>query len=135
MILVNGRYREVLSDKILDSPILTDPTYTTQYSSPLKILDDSSGTIIINWTNANVQYVELTGVDRVVSFANPIAGGRYIFIIKQGSGGSKTITTWPTILWTGGSAPALTTTAARFDIVSFVYDGTNYYGSIVNNFY
>lgn len=120
----------ILVDTVIDSP-----TFVTQYNSPLITLDDSSGTIAIDWDDGNVQYFELTGTGRTVTFSHPNAGARYVLIIKQAAAGSKTITTWPTIKWQGGSAPTLTATGNRYDIISLIYDGTNYYGSIVDNFY
>jgi hypothetical protein len=48
--------------------------------------------------------------------------------VKQGTGGSKTIS-WPTITWNKGSAPTLQTAAGSVDVVSVIYDGTNYFGT------
>lgn len=105
-----------------------------QYYSGKKTLTDSS-TIALNWKDGNVQYVVLGG-NRTFTFANPRDGARYLIILKQDGTGSRTVT-WPaTVLWTGGSAPTLTTTANKVDIVTFVYDGTNskYYGVASLNF-
>jgi hypothetical protein len=52
--------------------------------------------------------------------------------LVQGTGGGFTAT-WPTsgvsVKWVGGTAPVLSTAAGAIDIVSFYYNGTNYYGS------
>jgi hypothetical protein len=34
------------------------------------------------------------------------------------------------VKWPGGTAPTLTTTNGKYDIFSFIYDGTNWYGFI-----
>jgi hypothetical protein len=62
-----------------------------------------------------------------VTFANPVNGAVYRFIIIQDGSGSQTITTWPTIKWAGGAAPTLSTPAASIDIVTLLYVGTTYY--------
>lgn len=96
-------------------------------------LTDGS-TIAVDWTNGATQTVTLGATGRTVTFANPVAGQVYRLIIKQDGTGSRTITTWPTIRWAGGSAPTLTTTASKADIVTLLYDGTDYFGSVTQNF-
>ncbi|MGC4058183.1 MAG: hypothetical protein QM743_08700 [Chitinophagaceae bacterium] len=97
-----------------------------QYSSTIQTLTDGS---TITW-NANLgcqATVTLGGTGRTLTISNPIAGSFYIVKIIQGTGGSKTIGTWPTnTKWSGGTGPTLTTTAGAVDIVSFWFDGTNY---------
>lgn len=104
---------------------------TGQYFSTRFALTDGA-TIALDWNNGNVQSVTLGG-NRTFTFANPKDGGRYLIILKQDATGSRTLT-WPTIKWAGGSAPTLTTTANKYDIISLVYDGTNYYGVPSLNF-
>jgi hypothetical protein len=40
--------------------------------------------------------------------------------------------TWPTVKWSGGAAPTMTT-GAKTDIYTFIYDGTDVFGSAVQN--
>lgn len=83
----------------------------------------------INWNNGNNQALTLTG-NTTLAFSNPIEGAWYTLFIKQGPGAPFTIT-WPgSVAWSGGSAPTLTTTAGRTDVVSFYFDGTNYIGFV-----
>lgn len=88
-------------------------------------------TIALDWVNGNVQKVTLGG-NRTFTFANPVDGMRCLIYLTQDGTGSRTIT-WPTIRWTGGSAPTLTTTAAKTDIISITYMGTDYFGASVAN--
>lgn len=107
---------------------------TGQYFSTKFTLTDGA-TIALDWNSGNVQYVVLGG-NRTFTFANPKDGGRYTLIIKQDGTGSRTLT-WPAaVLWPAGSAPTLTTTANKVDIIGCVYDGTNskYYCSSSLNF-
>lgn len=102
-----------------------------QYVSTKFALTDS-GTIALDWNNSNVQSVTLGG-NRTFTFANPLTGGRYLIVLKQDGTGSRTVT-WPTIKWQGGVTPTLTTTAGKVDLITLIYDGTDYYGIATANF-
>ena len=91
-------------------------------------------TIAIDWDNGATQYVVLGATGRTVTFANPVNGAVYRFIIIQDGSGSQTITTWPTIKWAGGVAPTLSTTADYIDIVTLLYCNSVYYGDISLDF-
>jgi hypothetical protein len=97
-----------------------------------ELTDDA--TIAIDWDNGATQYVVLGATGRTVTFANPVSGQVYRFIIIQDATGSRTITTWPSVKWAWGSSPTLTTTGDKIDIVTLLYAGTTYYGDFVNNF-
>jgi len=102
-----------------------------QYASTRFGLTDG-GTIALNWNNGNVQSVTIAG-NRTFTFTNPKEGGRYLICLKQDATGSRTIT-WPTITWAGGTAPTLTTTANKMDIITLVYANSTYYGEISKNY-
>ena len=97
-----------------------------------ELTDDA--TIAIDWDNGATQYVVLGATGRTVTFANPVNGAVYRFIIIQDGGGSQTITTWPTIKWAGGVAPTLSTTGDYIDIVTLLYCNGVYYGDISTDF-
>jgi len=102
-----------------------------QYASTRFALTDGA-TIALDWNNSNVQSVTLGG-NRTFTFANPKDGGRYLIRLKQDATGSRTVT-WPTIIWRGGTAPTLTTTANKVDLITLIYDGTSYYGDASLNY-
>jgi hypothetical protein len=91
-------------------------------------------TIAVDWNNGPSQYVTIQATGRTVTFSNPVEGARYLIAVTQGSGGSKTITTWPTITWQGGSAPTLTTAAGKTDLITLVYVNGVYYGNYSLNY-
>ena len=68
-----------------------------------------------------------------MSTTNEDVGQRFILRLKQGSGGSKTVGTWfgNRVMWPGGSAPTLSTTAGHVDLFGFLVTsgsaGTFYY--------
>jgi hypothetical protein len=87
----------------------------------------------INWNDGNVQE-EVLGDNTTFTFTNPKAGATYILIIKQSSGGGNTITWDPRVTWVGGATPVMTSTADRFDVYTFVFDGNRFFGSYTQNF-
>ena len=94
----------------------------------------SGATITWNVTNGANSELTLNATGATLSITNPIAGYTYTLVVTQGAGGSRTITTWPTgTRWTGGTAPTLSTTAGQRDVVSFYYNGSNYYGTFLPN--
>ena len=94
----------------------------------------NSGTAdTIDWTLSNKQKSTLTG-NCTFTFTAPPGPCNLILKLVQDATGSRTVT-WPAaVKWSGGTAPTLTTTASKIDIISFYYDGTNYYGQSALNF-
>ena len=73
----------------------------------------------------------MTGNTTTFAFTNPTNPCNLLLKIAQDGTGSRTITNWDTdIKWAGGgTAPTLSTGANAVDIISFYFDGTNYYGA------
>ena len=88
----------------------------------------------INWNDGNVQEKVLNASSTTFTFSNPNDAATYILILKQNNAGSYTVT-WPgSVTWAGGTTPTMTATANKYDIYTFVYDGSKYFGSYVQNF-
>ena len=88
----------------------------------------SGTTKTIDWNDANVQFVDMTG-NVTFTLSNPISGFAYTLVLKQDATGSRTAT-WPAaVLWPGGTAPTLSTAANSIDLVTLVYSAldTQYY--------
>lgn len=104
-----------------------------QYASTTYTITDGAG-FAVNWNNGNVQQVTIVN-NRTPTFSNPKEGGRYILKIKQDGTGSRLIT-WSgmTVQWRGGTAPTLTTTANKADIITFIYMGGVYFGDASLNY-
>jgi hypothetical protein len=115
----------------------SDSTITigTTFNPTVQSLTDGA-TISWNVTSGGNASVILGATGRTLSISNPVAGHTYTIRVIQDGVGSKTITTWPTnTKWPGnGTAPTLTTTPSRYDIITFYYDGTNYYGNYNTNY-
>ena len=97
------------------------------YSPPTALT--SGATISWNANTSSVASLTLDQVGATLTMSNLVAGGTYLLIITQGTGGSKTITTWTNFRWPGGTAPVLSTTAGAIDVITAYSDGTYLYGS------
>jgi hypothetical protein len=94
----------------------------------LVTVSDAASTTI-DWNGSNVQSIVLNTSNSTVTFSNGQAGGEYKLLLHQDATGGR-IVTWPTsVLWPNNIPPTLTTDASTTDTVSFLYDGTNYYGT------
>ena len=88
----------------------------------------------IDWRNGNKQKLTMTGTGITINFTNPSGACNLLLKVVQGDG-SDVVGTWDgDIKWAGGSAPTLSTGNGEIDILSFYFDGTNYYGVASLNF-
>ncbi len=95
---------------------------------------DTTVSTTVDWNDSNVQTFTLNTETTEFIFSNPNAGATYILIVQQNTAGSQTIT-WPNnVSWSGGISPIMTTTADRYDVFTFIYDGSKYFGSYIQNF-
>jgi len=86
------------------------------------------GTTIIDWKLGNKFKFTFGAQSDTFTFTAPTNPCNIMLMLIQDGTGSRTAT-WPgTVKWAGGTAPTLSTAANAIDIVSFFYDGTNYFG-------
>jgi len=122
---------DVQAESPLSSTGGATPTILIDFTVAEAEVDDgnSGNSKTIDWSAGFFHKLTVTGSPAVLTFSNPSAGKRYLLKCIQGSGGTKTIT-WPaSVKWPAGTAPTLSTTAGKVDIMQFYYDGTNFYGS------
>lgn len=92
----------------------------------------------IEWylSSQQVRFITLTANSTINFPHGGRRGGMYTLVVKQDATGSRTLSftaqnaglgsgTWK---WAGGSAPTLTTTASKIDVLTFIYDGTDMIG-------
>lgn len=107
------------------------------------VIDNASANVLsqtltdsatINWDGSLgvIATVTLAG-NRTMAAPSNLKVGTYILHVIQDATGSRTITWNSVFKWSGGSAPVLSTTGARRDVFSFVSDGTNLYGSFMQD--
>lgn len=116
----------------LTNKTLTNPTVTNYVESVVSI-GNSGTTQTLALTNGTVQTVTMTG-NCTFTMPTATAGKSFILIAVQDGTGSRTAT-FTSVKWAGGTAPTLTTTATTGrDILTFVADGTNWYGTYAQAF-
>ena len=114
------------SSQTLTSKTLTNPT-VTNYVESVVAIGNSGTSQTLSLTNGTVQTVTMTG-NCTFTMPTATAGKSFILIISTGAGSFTG--TFTSVKWPSGSSPTLTSTASRWDIASFVADGTYWYGNI-----
>ena len=99
-----------------------------------EVANGNSGTAFtIDWTAGQKQTITLTG-NCTFTFTAPLGPGNFVLRLVQDGTGGRTAT-WPaSVKWVGATAPTLSTSAGAVDIVTFYWNGTNYYASYGLNF-
>lgn len=116
----------------LTNKTLTNPT-VTNYVETVVAIGNSGTSQTLSLTNGTVQTVTMTG-NCTFTMPTATAGKSFILIAVQDGTGSRTAT-FTSVKWAGGTAPTLTTTATTGrDILTFVADGTNWYGTYAQAF-
>lgn len=90
----------------------------------------------IDFAIGNSQIINLSSATGTVTltFSNGQPGGVYTVFIKQGTSTTRDVL-WPvSVKWKDGTAVSITQSANATDIITFIYDGINYYGSGLTNF-
>jgi hypothetical protein len=87
----------------------------------------------IDWSitklNGGIYTRTLTG-NSTFTFTNPLPG--QTIVVRLTNTASNFLVIWPTVKWVGALAPTMTI-GAKSDIYSFIYDGTDVFGSYIQN--
>lgn len=74
------------------------------------------------WSSATTNDVTLAGNPTINFTSTPLAGEQCrLWVIQPATGGPYTVTWGNTIKWAGGSAPTLTSTASKKNLISCQY--------------
>lgn len=91
----------------------------------------AAGTATLDLSKGNVHHITMPAGNITIALSNGTAGQCFIIRILQDGTGSRTVTWFTTIKWSGGSAPTLTATASKADTVGFEITGSNTYDGYV----
>ena len=106
-------------------------TQVNNYTEGVVTIGNSSTTQTLSLANGTVQTVTLTG-NCTFTMPTSTAGKSFILIMNTGAGSFTS--TFTSVKWPANTAPTITTTASRWDIITFVADGTNWYGSYAQGY-
>jgi len=124
----------VTTAKLTSSLTLTSPTITNYTESVVSI-----GTVTtsntISLTSGTVQTATLTA-STACTFTMPTAtaGKSFVLLLKQAASTGNGTATFTGVKWGTSGAPTITATAGKMDILTFVSDGTNWYGSAAQGY-
>lgn len=120
---------------VLDtSPTVNNPTVTNYVESVVAIgTVTSSSTLAL--TNGTVQTATLTA-STACTFTMPTAtaGKSFVLLLKQAAATGNGTATFTGVKFGIAGAPTITATAGKMDILTFIADGTNWYGSIAQGY-
>jgi hypothetical protein len=121
----NLGYVTFTGTETLTNKTLTNPT-VNNYTEGVVIIGNTGTSKTIDLTNGTVQTATLTG-NCTFTMPTVAAGKSFILILSTGAGSYTA--TFTSVKFPSNTAPTITTTASRWDILTFVSDGTNWYGN------
>jgi hypothetical protein len=104
----------------------------TNYTESQVNIGNSSTTQTIALSNGTIQTVTLTG-NCTFTMPSVAEGKSFLVLIKSGAGNFTG--TFTGVKFPGNTAPTITNTASRMDIIAFSSDGTNWYGTASQDYY
>jgi hypothetical protein len=122
-----------------DTQELTNKTLTNStvknYTESVVAIGTVTSTNTIALTNGTVQTATLTA-STACTFTMPTAtaGKSFVLLLKQAATTGNGTATFTGVKWGTSGAPTITATAGKMDILTFVSDGTNWYGSIAQGY-
>ena len=132
---VTGTGKMVLdTTPTIATPVLTNPTVTNYVESVVAIGTVTSSSTL-SLTSGTVQTATLTA-STACTFTMPTAtaGKSFVLLLKQAAATGNGTATFTGVKFGTAGAPTITATAGKMDILTFIADGTNWYGSIAQGY-
>ena len=128
-----GTLATLAGSEAFTNKTLTNPT-VTNYVETLQAVGTVGASSTLALTNGTVLTATLTA-STPCTFTMPTAtaGKSFILILTQASSGMTTAT-FTGVKWPGGTGPTITATASAVDIISFVANGSVWYGNAAQAF-
>jgi len=106
---------------------IIEPTATKQ--NLVTVAD--AATMTLDLDTGNMFVTAPLGGNRTLALSNVDVGQAFMVRLVQDGTGSRTITWFSTIKWSGGVAPTLSTTGSDVDLIGFICTGSGQYDGIV----
>jgi hypothetical protein len=89
----------------------------------------------LSLTSGTFQTATLTASTACVfTMPTAVAGSSFVLLLKQAAATGNGSATFTSVKWGVVGAPTITVTAGKMDILTFMSDGTNWYGSYSQGF-
>ena len=120
---------ETLTNKTLTNPSVNN------YTEGVVVIGTVTTSHTIVLTAGTIQTATLTA-STACTFTMPTAtaGKSFVLLLKQAASTGNGSATFTGVKWSALGAPTITLTAGKMDILSFVSDGTNWYGSYAQGY-
>jgi hypothetical protein len=120
--------------KVSASGLFNNPT-VTNYTEAVVVIGTVTTTNTIALTTGTVQTATLTA-STACTFTMPTAtaGKSFVLLLKQAATTGNGTATFTSVKWGTAGAPTITATAGKMDILTFIADGTNWYGSAAQGY-
>ena len=120
---------------VLDtSPTVNNPTVTNYVESVVAIGTVTSSSTL-SLTSGTVQTATLTASTACTfTMSTATAGKSFVLLLKQAAATGNGTATFTGVKFGTAGAPTITATAGKMDILTFIADGTNWYGSIAQGY-
>jgi hypothetical protein len=122
----------VIGSGVISSGLIVNGNLTfDSFTESVVAIGNSSTSQTISLTSGTVQTCTLTG-NCTFTMPTATAGKSFSLFLNTGSGGF--IATFTGVRWSDSTAPTITSTASKVDLLSFISDGTYWYGSFSQNY-
>ena len=119
----------------LTNKTLTNPTVTNYVESVVAIGTVNGSGATLSLTNGTLQTATLTAsTSSTFTMPTATAGKSFVLLLKQATSTGNGTATFTGVKWGTAGTPTITATAGKMDILTFVSDGTNWYGSIAQGY-
>lgn len=131
---VGTDYVSPTGSETLTNKTLTNPS-VNNYTEGVVAIGTVTTASTLSLTNGTVQTATLTA-STACTFTMPTAtaGKSFILLLKQAASTGNGTATFTGVKFSGGTAPTITATAGKMDILTFTADGTNWYGNFSQNY-
>ena len=132
--IVGTTATQTLTNKTLTSPSVTTPTVTnptiTDYIETVNAIGTVTTASTLSLSSGTVLTATLTA-STACTFTMPTAtaGKSFVLLLKQAATTGNGTATFTGVKFNSFGAPVITATAGKMDILTFVADGTNWYGT------
>ncbi len=120
---------QTLTNKTIENPTVQN------YVESVVAIGTVTSSHTLSLTNGTVQTATLTA-STACTFTMPTAtaGKSFVLLLKQAASTGNGTATFTSVKWGTAGAPTITAAAGKMDILTFVADGTNWYGSIAQGY-
>lgn len=135
LIVYNGTNFQLLDANAFSNLRVSDTLTVAAYTETVAAYSTVGATQTLSIAVGTVLTATLTSATPC-TFTMPaaVAGKSFMLLLKQPASGTATTATFTGVKWGSGGAPTITATVGKMDILSFVSDGTNWYGSAVQGY-